>query len=85
MNNDVIETRYYKIMTNRRGRRVLITKKKILANSLSFATELKVYIFDDEDGTKIYSIDCDERVEKIAEQLCQWHKEALWLNRQSNK
>lgn len=78
----VIETNYFKIMVNKSGRRVLITKKKILADALAFTTELKVWIFNNEDGSKTYSIDCDERVEKIAMQLCQWHSEALRLNRE---
>lgn len=85
---EIVKTRYYRIFINRKGERVLQTHKKILADCLSFTTERKVFIFNNEDGTKTYSIECDERTQEIAEQLCKWHSEALRRNleeEQSNK
>ena len=78
--NEIIKTRYYRIIVNRKGERVLQTHKKILADALSFATERKVFIFNNEDGGKTYSIECDEQTRMIAEQLCLWHSQALRRN-----
>ena len=78
--NEIIKTRYYRIIVNRKGERVLQTHKKIFADALSFATERKVFIFNNEDGTKTYSIECDEQTRMIAEMLCLWHSQALRRN-----
>lgn len=83
MATDVIKTKYYTILTNKAGRRVLITHKKILADAICFCVERKVYAFNDPDGKRVFSIDCDERVQRIAEQLCLWHSEALLLNKEA--
>ena len=90
MATEIIKTRYYRIIINRKGERVLQTHKKILADALSFATERKVFIFSNEDGSKTYSIECDEQTKMIAEMLCLWHSQALRRNleeqqEQSNK
>ena len=78
--NEIVKTRYYRIIINRKGERVLQTHKKILADCLSFTTERKVFIFNNEDGTKTYSIECDEQTQMIAEMLCLWHSQALRRN-----
>ena len=86
--NEIVKTRYYRIIINRKGERVLQTHKKIFADALSFATERKVFIFNNEDGGKTYSIECDEQTQMIAEMLCLWHSQALRRNleeEQSNK
>lgn len=86
--NEIVKTRYYRIIINRKGERVLQTHKKVLADSLSFTTERKVFIFDNEDGSKTYSITCDEQTQMIAEMLCLWHSQALRRNleqEQNNK
>ena len=85
-----IKTRYYKIIVNKKGRRVLITHKKMLADAICYCTEEKAFVFDDEDGKRIFSIECNERTQKIAEMLVSLHFEALKLKQeeeqeQSNK
>lgn len=78
--NEIVKTRYYRIIINRKGERILQTRKKIFADCLSFAVEKKVFIFNNEDGTKTYSVECDEQTQMIAEQLCLWHAQALRRN-----
>ena len=78
--NEIVKTRYYRIIVNRKGERVLQTHKKILEDALSFTTERNVFIFNNEDGGKTYSIECDEQTRMIAEQLCLWHAQALRRN-----
>ena len=78
--NEIVKTRYYRIFINRKGERILQTHKKIFADALSFTTERKVFIFNNEDGTKTYSIECDEQTQMIAEMLCLWHSQALRRN-----
>ena len=72
-----IENKYYRIYTNKKGTRVLQTKKKMLADAIRFATEAYVFKFNNEDGSVTYSFEWSPELERIAEQLVQWHEEAL--------
>ena len=85
MATEIIKTRYYKIIVNKKGRRVLITSKKILADAICYCTEEKVYVFNDETGNRIFSIDCNERTQKIAEMLVSLHFEALKLKQEEQE
>lgn len=74
-----MSNKYYKVITNRKGKKLFQTKKQVLARALQFTTEQEFFIFDCEDGKKLYSFEYTERIEEIAKMLIELHEESLKL------
>ena len=84
-NNGYFRTKYYKIYVNKKGMKVLQTKNSALAKAIMFATEEYCMKFDNADGTKVFSFTWSQRLQDIADQIIEWHKESLEQQKQSNK
>ena len=76
-NNGYFRTEFYKVYINKKGMKVLQTKNSALAKAIMFATEEYCFKFDNADGTKVYSFTWSQRLQDIADQMIEWHKESL--------
>ena len=76
-NNGYFRTEFYKVYINKKGMKVLQTKNSALARAIMFATEEYCMKFDNADGTKVYSFTWSQRLQDIADQIIEWHKESL--------
>lgn len=71
---------YYRIVNTKSGKKFLyVDNNRVFANALAFTSEVRYWLYDNEDGTKRYSFVWSERLEEIAELLIKIHEESLEL------